>query len=217
MPPEGENGNPQTGNDGKGDPPGEQQPPNQQQPPPENKNGGGDGGDNQDPEALKKALDAERKARREAERSAKAEKDELERLRKEKQEREDAEKTELEKAQAEVERVKREAAEKDEALKSERIRNSVILAASSLNIVDPDAAEKLLDKSAITFADDGKPENISELLNELIKSRPWLVKAKDGGSDGPPPSPKPGEQPQMTEAEKKARQESNLRSAARNF
>lgn len=47
--------------------------------------------------------------------------------------------------------------------------------AVSLNIVDPDAAARLLDWTAIDFDDGGSPKNLDKLLAALVQDKPWLV------------------------------------------
>ena len=51
----------------------------------------------------------------------------------------------------------------------------VQLQAARLNIVDPDAASKLLDRSALEYDDDGNATNVEDLLKELVKTKPYLV------------------------------------------
>lgn len=74
-----------------------------------------------------------------------------------------------------------------------RVKHSVQLQAARLNI-DTDVAEKLLDWSAIEYDDDGTPNNVTTLLNDLVKSKPYLVKSNgrqaptSGGATNPPRS-----------------------------
>ncbi|MGZ3677031.1 MAG: phage scaffolding protein [Ktedonobacterales bacterium] len=49
------------------------------------------------------------------------------------------------------------------------------IAATELNLVDPEAALKLLDASRIEFAEDGSPKNLVKLLKELVAAKPYLV------------------------------------------
>ena len=60
-------------------------------------------------------------------------------------------------------------------LQEARITNEVFKNASKLNIIDIDAASKLLDGSRIEYDDNGNPTNIDILLKELVKQRSWLV------------------------------------------
>src|SRR5581483_102305 len=70
-------------------------------------------------------------------------------------------------------------------LQEARINNDVYKNASKLNIIDIDAASKLIDASRIDYDESGNPTNIDSLLKELVKSRPWLAgKAQPQTSGG---------------------------------
>jgi hypothetical protein len=60
--------------------------------------------------------------------------------------------------------------------------------ARKLGIVDEDAAYRLLNTSAITLDDDGKPSNIEALLKDLVKAKPYLA-AQPAASSGSPTNP----------------------------
>lgn len=63
-----------------------------------------------------------------------------------------------------------------EARAQERaIRADVVTAAAKLNIVDPDAAYKLLDASQIELDANDDPKNVEKLLADLVKAKPYLV------------------------------------------
>lgn len=90
---------------------------------------------------------------------------------------EDAEKSELAKAQeraSELEKRLAEAAEKQKALST---LSDVTAKAAKLGIVDPDAAYKLLNRSALEYGDDGMPTNTESLLVALLKDKPYLAGA----------------------------------------
>lgn len=72
---------------------------------------------------------------------------------------------ELEKAQLELQQDRQERV----------LRYETMLAASRLGIIDPDAAYRLLDLTAIEFDDDGTPKNIEKVLRDLIRAKPYLV------------------------------------------
>lgn len=77
-------------------------------------------------------------------------------------------------------------ADHDNALRTsqERIINyEVRLQAAQAGIIDPDAASKLLDWSAIEYDDNGQPKNVKELLANLLKAKPYLA-----GKAAPPTS-----------------------------
>ena len=75
-----------------------------------------------------------------------------------------------------------------------KVRHALQLQAARLG-VEPDVAEKLIDRAEIEHDDDGNPTNISSLLADLIKKWPYLVKANgrqapttSGGATNPPRS-----------------------------
>ena len=69
----------------------------------------------------------------------------------------------------------------DTAALTERIvRYEVERQASKLNIVDPDAAAKLIDWSSLEYDEDGTPTNAETLLKDLLKARPWLASTQQG-------------------------------------
>lgn len=130
-------------------------------------------------------FDAERamntiRALREEVKTAKAGSKETETLR--------AKLAEIEKAQmSETDRAKAEAAEKGEkltsaeaALRQERVERQIERIARQLNIVDEDAAVRLLDHSQIEYDDAGKPTNVEGLLKTLIENKTYLVAAAGG-------------------------------------
>lgn len=87
----------------------------------------------------------------------------------------------------------------------ERIINyEVRLQAATMGIVDPDAAAKLLDWSAIEYNDDGSPTNIDDLLKKLAKAKPYLVgkpaAPTSGGATNPPRSQSSAPPPLSREA-----------------
>lgn len=63
------------------------------------------------------------------------------------------------------------------------IRYEVMLKASSMGIIDLDAATKLMDWQDLEFNEDGTPKNIDGVLKKLIKERPYLSR-QDGKSSG---------------------------------
>jgi hypothetical protein len=89
----------------------------------------------------------------------------------------------IERAQmSETDRAKAEAKERGEkltsaetALRQERVERQIERVARTLNIVDEDAAVRLLDHSKIDYDTDGKPTNVKALLEDLAKSKPYLV------------------------------------------
>lgn len=82
----------------------------------------------------------------------------------------------IEKAQKEATDAASKASGLGLQLLEERVEAAVLRAAKDL--VDPDAAARLIDRSAIDYGDDGKPKNIPALLDALVKDKPYL-KAKN--------------------------------------
>ncbi len=83
-------------------------------------------------------------------------------------------------------------------LQEARINNEVYKNASKLNIIDIDAASRLIDSSRIDYDESGNPTNIDVLLKELVKARPWLAgkatQQTSGGATNPPRSQTSGPQ-----------------------
>jgi hypothetical protein len=65
-----------------------------------------------------------------------------------------------------------------------RVTNEVFKHGQRLNIIDLDAATKLLDSSQIEYDDSGNPSNIEALLKTLVKERSWLVGKQQQTSGG---------------------------------
>jgi len=70
-----------------------------------------------------------------------------------------------------------------------RVTNEVFKHGQRLNIIDLDAADRLLDDSQIEYDDSGQPTNIEALLKTLVKERTWLVgkqqQQTSGGATNP--------------------------------
>lgn len=114
--------------------------------------------------------------------------------------------SEIEKAQmSEMDRAKTEATEKgqkltaaEQALRQERVERQIERSARALNIIDEEAAVRLLDHSKIEYDDEGKPTNVDALLKELAAAKTYLVAAasgrqqQSGGSSTNPSRPATG-------------------------
>ena len=55
--------------------------------------------------------------------------------------------------------------------------------ARKMGILDEDAAVKLLDRSMITFDDDGKPAGVEAALQQLTQQRPYMVNQAANGQN----------------------------------
>jgi multidrug efflux pump subunit AcrA (membrane-fusion protein) len=88
----------------------------------------------------------------------------------------------LQKRVAELESQQQNAAK---AAQEKVLRYEVQLQAARLNIVDPDAAAKLLDMSQVSYDADGQPQGVEAALAALIDAKPYLVSSSTGaGSHG---------------------------------
>lgn len=70
------------------------------------------------------------------------------------------------------------------AQREQIVRYEVMLRAANRNVVDPEAAVKLIDLSSLEFDEEGKPTNIDKALDALLKHKPYLVKSEAA----PPPN-----------------------------
>lgn len=100
--------------------------------------------------------------------------------------------SDLEKRDRRIKELEEAAAAKDMTLKERTIRYEVMLAASRLGIVDPEAAYRLLDQSALKFDDDGAPTNTEAALRDLLKARPYLAGGTASGGATNPNRERPG-------------------------
>jgi len=94
-------------------------------------------------------------------------------------ERDDAEKSELEKAVERAKALEGEVAQRDTKLRDLTLAQEVYTRAAKLDIVDPDAAFRLLDKGQVVY-DGDRPQNIDDLLTTLVEDRPYLRKKGAG-------------------------------------
>ena len=70
------------------------------------------------------------------------------------------------------------------AQREQTVRYEVMLRSANRNVVDPEAAVKLIDLSSLEFGEDGTPTNIDKALDGLLKQKPYLVKSEAA----PPPN-----------------------------
>lgn len=87
----------------------------------------------------------------------------------------------LEKQLADLQKEKETATRQTQEL---RVTNEVFKHGQRLNIIDLDAAQKLLDTSQIEYDDSGQPSNIEALLKTLVKERTWLVGKQQAQTSG---------------------------------
>ena len=87
----------------------------------------------------------------------------------------DAQLSEVERAQKQAAEWQQKHADTTRAMQERIIGLTIQLQASKLNIIDPDAAVKLMDWSQLEFDDDGTPTNADKVLADLVKTRPYLI------------------------------------------
>lgn len=100
--------------------------------------------------------------------------------------------SDLEKAQRQIATLQQAEADRTRAYQELTIRYAITQHAQTLDIVDPDAAMKLLDWSEIEFDDAGQPKNIAKLLEKLLADKPYLKKIAAPGVAGAPVRPTAG-------------------------
>lgn len=120
------------------------------------------------------SLDEARKLRRESQNLRKR----LAELEKIDGERKAAELSEVERATKQAATLQQELAALRAERRAQMVRYEVMLRASALNVVDPDAAVKLLDLDGLTADEDGAVdgETVDKALKALLKGKPYLVK-----------------------------------------
>ena len=119
-------------------------------------------------------------------------------LRRRLKEREDADKAAEDAALSEAEKLKRRVAELEEAQRISQEERRVLLTRSAverearkLQIVDEDAAFRLLEPDALEYGDDGQPTNVEKALKKLIERRPFLVSQAQPQAPLTPSTPVP--------------------------
>lgn len=148
-------------------------------------------GDPQEPadlDGLKKALASERTARAEAARDAKAKAKELADAQAKLKEHEDAQKSELDKALETAKAAEERAQAAEERARETALRFEVVRVAGAKNFADPEDPYRMLDWSKATFSDDGKPEGVEPLIEQLAKDKPYLLKAPTVRPPAPTPT-----------------------------
>lgn len=139
---------------------------------------------------------------RETERAAKAQAKEYEALKAKVQEHETAQLSEKEKADKRADEAEKKAQAAETRVKTVSLRASVERHAHKLNVIDDDAAYRLLDLTAVEYDDNGEPQNVEALMKVLVKDRPYLVAPE--GKNGVPATPKPTDSKALSEAEQAA-------------
>jgi hypothetical protein len=138
-------------------------------------------------EALARIADLEhsgKNAREQADRQAKK----LLAYEKAEQEKKDAELSEIERVKKQHADLQSQHEAYTRQMQARITRYEVERAAANLNIIDPDAAVRLLDLDQLEYDDNGSPTNAEKLLEKLIKAKPYLA----------PPAKQPEAEPEQT-------------------
>lgn len=122
----------------------------------------------------------------EARREAAKHRTDLQKLRDAAKAAEDAKLPEQERMQRRVSELETAAAEHERERVEWRVQAAVTRSALQLGFQDPVDAFALLDRSAIETDENGAPKNVEKLLNDLIRSKPYLGGAgrPSGSADG---------------------------------
>lgn len=121
---------------------------------------------------------------------------------------EEAGKTEEQRREEAAKTAEQRAQQAEQRAQEAVLRAEVALRASKLEIVDPDAALRLMDHSVIAFGTDGSidPESLDAALNKLLDERPYLKAQPARPGAGTTPNPGKGDgEPAETDAQKRAR------------
>lgn len=138
-------------------------------------------------ESGRAALEKEREARREADRRAKTLEKELAKFQDAARAADEATLSEQEKLQRRVLELETERNAQATAQREQAIRMAAVTAAARIGFADPEDAYALIDRDAIELDDAGTPRNISRLLTDLLKAKPYLGAAHArpmGSADG---------------------------------
>lgn len=92
--------------------------------------------------------------------------------------------TELEKVTRERDDFKSRFERLNASLRAERANARAVELATKAGAIDAGAIARLIPADAVEFDDDGKPENVAELIAEAKKSYPALFRAAAGGGNG---------------------------------
>lgn len=134
-------------------------------------------------EEMQAELERTRKALKEANSSDAQRRKRLEELETAEKKRQDESLNELQKAQktagdlqTKIAELERQAKDSEREQQERVIRYEVMLKATGLGVVDPEAAVKLMDWGSLEFAENGAPTNLEKVLKDLVKAKPYLVK-----------------------------------------
>jgi len=155
-----------------------------------------DSGEVPDPAELQAELERTRKALADANKEAASRRKRLEALEADAAERKKAEMTESERLKQQVAELEKRATEAEAGRKQALVRAAVIAQATAQGFRDPEDALRYLDTSEVEIAEDGKVGDVSALLKELGKQKPYLLQPQGSvGATNPGRGQAQGETP----------------------
>ena len=157
-----------------------------------------DSGEVPDPAELQAELERTRKALADANKEAAARRKKLEAFEAQEAKRKQAEMTELEKAEARLNELEKRAEQAEAGRKQALVRAAVIAQATAQGFRDPEDALRYLDTSEVEITEDGKVGDVSALLKELGKQKPYLLQPQGSvGATNPGRGQAQGETPEQ--------------------
>lgn len=96
----------------------------------------------------------------------------------------DAQLSEMERSQKQAAEWQQKYADTTRAYQERIVSYEIEKQASKLNIIDPDAAVKLMDWTQLEYDDDGMPKNADKVLAALVKDKAYLVAPPASGANG---------------------------------
>lgn len=130
----------------------------------------------------------------------------LQALSDEKQQRDERDLTAQQKLERELAEARQKLEAQQAALKEASLRSLVAQEARKLNMVDEDAAFRLMDASKVAYEGDA-PQNVADVLRQLAEQKPWLVNRPTAG--GPTNPARPGSLPSLDEVRRLPQEEIN--------
>ena len=160
-----------------------------------------DSGEVPDLAELQAELERTRKALADANKEAAARRKKLEAFEAQEAKRKQAEMTELEKAEARLNELEKRAEQAEAGRKQALVRAAVIAQATAQGFRDPEDALRYLDTSEVEITEDGKVGDVSALLKELGKQKPYLLQPQGSvGATNPGRGQAQGETPEQRRA-----------------
>lgn len=160
-----------------------------------------DSGEVPDPAELQAELERTRKALADANKEAAARRKKLEAFEAQEAKRKQAEMTELERAEARLNELEKRVQEAEAGRKQALVRAAVIAQATAQGFRDPEDALRYLDTSEVEITEEGRVSDVSALLKELGKQKPYLLQPQGSvGATNPGRGQAQGETPEQRRA-----------------